>query len=156
MLHHCKEQPRLYRSLIKYGVENHQFEIIEECEIEELNNKERYYQDLYHVLNNGLNCVLTETNILPRIYSREYRLKLSISAKKRGISKETKEKMIISRIKGNYKGINNPNSKKVICSKTGKIWNSINECSTELNILKSTLARYLSGVRKNKTTINYY
>ena len=33
----CKEQPILYRSLLKYGIENHIFEIIEECELDKLN-----------------------------------------------------------------------------------------------------------------------
>lgn len=39
----CKGQVRLYRSFIKHGVENHTFEIIEECEFEQLNIKERYW-----------------------------------------------------------------------------------------------------------------
>ena len=32
----CKTQVRLYRSFIKYGVENHKFEIITECNIENI------------------------------------------------------------------------------------------------------------------------
>ena len=59
----CKNQPALYNSLKKHGVEKHKFEILCECEIHELNDKERYYQDLYSVLNNrGLNCVLTKSS----------------------------------------------------------------------------------------------
>lgn len=56
---HCKRQPILYNSLKKYGTQNHTFEILCECEISELNKKERYYQDLYCVIRYGLNCVLT-------------------------------------------------------------------------------------------------
>ena len=33
----CKSQPKLYRSLLKYGHESHVFEVIKECEISELN-----------------------------------------------------------------------------------------------------------------------
>ena len=44
----CKNQKKLYNSLLKYGVEKHKFEIICECDINELNDKERYYQDLYN------------------------------------------------------------------------------------------------------------
>ena len=39
----CKGQPILYRSLLKYGVENHTFEIIEECSVEDLDCRERYF-----------------------------------------------------------------------------------------------------------------
>lgn len=58
-----KKQPAIYNSLLKYGAENHIFEVIEECEIEQLNIRERYWQDFYEVIDKtkGLNCVLTKT-----------------------------------------------------------------------------------------------
>jgi group I intron endonuclease len=53
-------QTRLKNSIEKYGIDQHQFIILEECDINQLNNRERYYQDLYNVLGpNGLNCRLT-------------------------------------------------------------------------------------------------
>lgn len=59
----CVGQPMLYRSLKKYGYENHIFETIEECSFEKLNEQERYWQDKYEVLSKGgLNLVLTQTN----------------------------------------------------------------------------------------------
>jgi len=66
----CKSQPRLYRSFLKYGVINHIFEIIEECSYEDLDCRERYWQDFYDVLNRekGLNLVLTECNGKKREY----------------------------------------------------------------------------------------
>ncbi len=76
----CLTQKVLYNSLKKYGFENHIFEIIEECSIEELNIKERYWQDYYNSLAPfGLNSMLTETNSLKRIISKETALKLSNS-----------------------------------------------------------------------------
>ncbi len=58
----CENQVRLYRSLLKHGISEHIFEVIEECNIEELNTKERYWQDYYQVLGEGgLNCKLTRT-----------------------------------------------------------------------------------------------
>ena len=47
----CIGQPLIYRSLIKYGVENHIFEIIELCNKEELNKLESYYIVLYNSFN---------------------------------------------------------------------------------------------------------
>lgn len=49
------EKP-LYQAFRKYGLENFSFEIIEECEKEELNNKEIYYIKFYNSYNNGYNC----------------------------------------------------------------------------------------------------
>jgi group I intron endonuclease len=55
-------QKRLRASFQKYGTEKHIFEIIEECSIELLNDRERYWQDIYNVIEkNGLNCKLTTT-----------------------------------------------------------------------------------------------
>ena len=75
---HCKNQTKLYNSLKKYGHENHIFEIITECNIEELNELERYYQDCYSVISkNGLNCILTKSNGRSGEISEETRQKLS-------------------------------------------------------------------------------
>ena len=41
---HCKGQHKLYNSLKKYGPENHTFEIIEECIMEELDIREEFYK----------------------------------------------------------------------------------------------------------------
>lgn len=62
LLKNCKGQHHLYRSLKLYDVSNHVFEILEECTEEELNKKERYWQDYYNVLQTGLNCKLTTTH----------------------------------------------------------------------------------------------
>lgn len=60
----CKDQPKLYNSLKKYGPENHIFEIIEECSIEQLDNREVYWGLFYQVLNPeiGLNLRLGDGN----------------------------------------------------------------------------------------------
>jgi group I intron endonuclease len=46
-LNHTKGQPRISRSIKKYGWENHIFEIIEECSIEQLDEKETYWKQYY-------------------------------------------------------------------------------------------------------------
>jgi len=58
-LRDCKNQTKLYNSLVKYGFSAHIFECIEQCTIEQLNERERYWQDYYNVLKEGLNCKLT-------------------------------------------------------------------------------------------------
>lgn len=76
-LQNCKGQPKLYNSLLKYGVDNHSFEIIEECEENQLNDLERYYQDLFNVLDFGLNCKLTTSKDKYGKISKEHKEKLS-------------------------------------------------------------------------------
>lgn len=51
----CKNQTKIYRSLLKYGWVNHNFEIIHECSESELNDLECYYIKLYNSISNGLN-----------------------------------------------------------------------------------------------------
>lgn len=56
----CEKQIKLYNSLSFHGVNNHTFEVIQECEIDELNKLERYYQELYNSVEKGLNCVYVD------------------------------------------------------------------------------------------------
>ena len=50
-----KDQTAIFYSLKKYGKENHVFEVIEECSLEELNEREIYYIEKYDSVNNRLN-----------------------------------------------------------------------------------------------------
>lgn len=45
-------QPKLYNSLIKYKFENHKFEILQECKVEELNKLEVHWKLYYLYINN--------------------------------------------------------------------------------------------------------
>lgn len=77
-----KSQTRLYNSLQKYGWENHQFDIIEYCSVEDLNCSERFWQDIFDVTGNmGLNCILQECGAKRREFSEELLLKKSESMK---------------------------------------------------------------------------
>lgn len=50
-------QYRLSNSLLKYGVDAHVFEVVEECSFEELDERERHWQEFYEVIGkNGMNC----------------------------------------------------------------------------------------------------
>jgi group I intron endonuclease len=94
---HCEKQIKLYRSFLKYGINKHKFEIICECEILELNDKERYYQDLYNVLKNGLNCSLTKSSDRNGKMSDESKIKMSNARIGIKLSDETKLKMSVSK-----------------------------------------------------------
>jgi len=85
---------KLKSSFSKHGFENHTFEILEECEISLLNERERHYQDFYDVLGpNGLNLKLTETNDKSGYLSLETRKKISEVQTGKTLSKEHKKKI---------------------------------------------------------------
>lgn len=87
----CKGQIILYNSLQKYGPENHVFEIIEKCDVEQLNIKERYWQEHYGVIGNkGLNCRFTKTNDKSGFCSQETKQKMSHSQTNRIMTEEHK------------------------------------------------------------------
>jgi hypothetical protein len=88
--------------------------------------------------------------------SIETRKKLSQKAKGKIYSEITKKK-ISEGLKKFYKIHQfHPNAKKVICTNTNKIYNSINDAGIDKNINPKNLRRYLDGTHKNKTTLVYY
>lgn len=88
----CKGQTKLYNSLVKYGFSAHIFEVIEQCTIEELNIRERHWQDFYNVVGtSGLNCLLVATDTSPYKCSEETRQRISQAAKGKKKSKEHME-----------------------------------------------------------------
>jgi group I intron endonuclease len=105
----CKEQIKIYNSLLKYGVDAHIFEVLELCDTEQLNNRERHYQDLYDSVANGLNLLYVKSehfngghsdeskkkisdSLKGRTFTDEHKYKIGLSNSRRIISPETKEK----------------------------------------------------------------
>lgn len=166
----CKKQPGLFNSLTKHGVENHIFEIIEECPKELLNERERYWQDYYKVIINGLNCVLTEVNELPFVISENTRLLKSQSKIKNNLD-NIKENIYQFDLEGNfikvwknrtevklfYKNINSSNLHRCLADNqngimlNGFIW-SLNKFVTKehLEKVKNLL------IKKDNQIINQY
>jgi len=125
----CKNQPRLYQSLKKYGNSSHIFEIIEECDFNLLNERERYWQDHYDVLDRkkGLNCVLTKTK-----------------DKKTIINDLTKNK-----IKNSLKNFNEEKIKHIyqynLSGECVKIWKNYNEVQNSTEYDRGYISRCCNG-----------
>ena len=128
-LSQTKLQKRLHHSFKKYGIINHKFEIIEECSVDLLNKRERYWQDFYNVLEDGLNCLLTETKDKIKVYSKETIDKIRLGNLGKiipdTVRKQTSETMKLKGIKPKEKmlGFDNPMSIKIIA--TNNITNQI-------------------------------
>lgn len=89
----CKGQVRLYHSLKKYGWDAHIFEVICECSADKLNETERYYQDYYNVLADGLNCKLTTSLSKTGQLSEETKSRIGISNRGKVRSVEAKDRV---------------------------------------------------------------
>lgn len=92
----CKTQPLIYRSILKYGWENHNFQVIHECESEWLDFLEMFYILLYDSYNSilGMNCT-TGGGIGSKGKSHSLKAKEKISKGNKGkiISLETRDKI---------------------------------------------------------------
>ena len=127
----------LYKAIRKYGIDNFKFEIIEECSIEKLNDKEIYYINKYNtcIFNKnsfGYNMTLGGEGHRGYKHSEESKRKIGEAskgnqyakgvnignqyAKGNKLSEETKKQMGISR----KKNVNN-GCKYIQCLETGEI-----------------------------------
>lgn len=83
-----KENQVLYRAIRKYGIENFEFEIIQECDIKELDNLEIYYIQYYNTYihsenSNGYNMTIGGDATRGNKLSEETKLKISKANKGR-------------------------------------------------------------------------
>jgi hypothetical protein len=67
----CKNQVKLYRSLVKHGIDNHLFKIEIECSIEELFEWEHHYSNYYSSITKGLNCRIPNFGTTKGIVSQD-------------------------------------------------------------------------------------
>ena len=92
----CKDQVKIYNSFLKYGVNAHIFEVLELCDTEDLNNRERHYQDLYDSVVNGLNLLYVKSEHFNGGHSEESKKKISDSKKGKTFTDEHKYKIGLS------------------------------------------------------------
>jgi group I intron endonuclease len=115
----CKNQVKLYNSLLKYGWENHIFEVIMECLIEEVLRYECILGNYFNVLDKheGLNLVLPKISDLYRSVSEETINRQSEARKGKRLSQVTKNKIAIASKNRIWK---DSSKKKISDSKKGK------------------------------------
>jgi hypothetical protein len=126
---------KLFKSFQKYGVENHTFEIIEECTLEQLNEREIYWGYYFNTLGKtGLNLRLGNAN---------------------GICSEETKKKIGKGNKGKIKHLSGPKRIPILqYDLQGNFireWRSGKEASVSLNLKKQSICNNL----KNRTKSAY-
>jgi group I intron endonuclease len=167
-LYNSRKQVLLNRSFLKYGVKNHTFEIKEECNYNLLNFRERYWQEYYNVLEDGLNLCLVSTKEKKHKHSKETLKKISNTHKGKKLSKKHIEAIVNSR-KGKKltkehirKLTTAPKTlshrcKPIVNIENGIFYDTIREASESLNLNRNTLKGLLNGSAKyeNKTPFRY-
>jgi group I intron endonuclease len=160
----CKSQSKLYNSLLKYGVDNHKFEIIQECIIDKLYILENYFGTLYNVLDKkcGLNCYLPKIGELKIEFSKESLIKRSNAQKGKKASISAKINMSNAQKGRKHKdetkqkmSINNNKIKIILDLNTGVFYFGTKEAAIYNSINRHTLKNMLNGSKKNKTSLVY-
>ena len=149
----CNDQPKLYNSLKKYGWKQHMFEIIEECSVEQLDEKEIFYKQQFinefgwdkalfcHLIDGkgGHKSEETKHKISQankgKKHSVESCLKKSISLIGRKYSYETKQKMRKSNL-GVSRGKGISKSKEQILKTSKSLRKSVLQYDLKGNFIK--------------------
>lgn len=161
-----KSSVKLYRSLTKHGSDNHKFEVIDECCIDELNERERFYQVVYDATSDyNLNCILVNTKKRRRVckpMSEKQKKQISAVHKGKKVSEETRAKIRAARAKQiiteEHKrkiSENSGSARLVLNIENGVFHNSAKEASEAYNIKHNSLICRLIGKVKNKSNLIY-
>lgn len=94
----CKRQLLLYNSFLKYGVAEHSLSIIESCTVDDLNDREIFYINMYQTFNSdfGLNL---KAGGLRGGHSDVSKAKIGKAHKGKFVSNESRNKMSIAQRK---------------------------------------------------------
>lgn len=88
----CKSQSKLYSSFVSHGIDNHKFEILEECSKESLNEREVFYIKKFDTFNTSHGLNLKEGGN-SGVLSLESLKKIGDGNRGKKLSEETKRKI---------------------------------------------------------------
>jgi len=152
---HNNKNTLISKSLKKFGKENHSFKILEECDEGILRDRERFWQDHYDTINNGLNMVYTKGNgkkaTMP-ISIIEAMKKANTGSKNKAIFTESRRLALSLRLTERH--MNERNGRLRIDQYDLNMnyirsWNSLSDAARELNINLSGICSVLKG-RRNR------
>lgn len=177
----CKNQIKLHRSFIKYGVDNHIFEIIWKGDVNEMLEKEAILGNFYDVLEKGLNCKLPKIDDkyqafssetlenfrngqLGRKHPQEVKDKISKSHLNKQFSEEHLENMRISaktkiftlEHKKKIAIALRNNRKKIINLTTNIVYDNVEDVCDKLNLTSTNVYTIIKRQKRNKNRKSKY
>lgn len=156
--------PKLYNSFIKYGLDNHMFEIVKECLKEQLNNEEIKHIEEHSSFLKGLNLTKGGEGVK---HTEETKRKISESKKNKPSGLKGKNRSFKGRTspnKGNKRSKEScvltslalkgkpQNGKSIIQSITNQEWISATEAGKYFNVTSTTIHNW---IKTNKNNLNY-
>lgn len=104
----CKDQQALFNSLKKHGVEKHIFEIINICDVSELNDLEIHYSNLFKSTTKEFGLNIRDCGGAKGLHSEETKIKIGLAHKGKVVSENTKQ-LLRDANKGKHDGEKNNN-----------------------------------------------
>jgi group I intron endonuclease len=168
---YCINQRKLYFSLKKHGVENHVFEILEECCENILLERESYWKNFYKVLETPSLCCRIDGKGGKN--SKETNQLISKGntgiSRNKGRKQSFEEKTLRSQIRHGYQPTENhienmrssmigKNVTPILCINDNKSYSSIREAAKILNLNERSIQNHLAGLTKslkNKLQFKY-
>ena len=155
--YNCKNQIKLFNSLKKYSFEKHIFEVVEECLLEQLNERETYWKQYYLDQFSGdwknlLFCELYDLGGGPLSEKTKEKISKSLLGKKKTLQhanniKQSRTGMLFTQ---QHKD-NMSNSRfrySILCIENNKVYKSAHQASKDLNIYPSSIIQVCKGVLK--------
>jgi group I intron endonuclease len=168
-INNSKVQQKLYRSFIKYGIDNHIFEILEECPTDELDNTEIKWINHFKTNKTGLNILEGGGNSRKGVkHTNETKQKMSDSHLGKQDTEQTKNKKSQS-AKGKIKNETHRTNLSKSCSEAFgrpviqkslngefiKEWNTGKQASVELNLSYTSINNCCRRKEINPTKYTY-
>ena len=150
---------KFYAAIQKYGWDDFEHEILEDnLTLEEANQRETYYIQLYDSINNGYNLNTGGDNHLA---SEETRNKMSQTRK--GVPHSPEHNLAISKALTGYKQTEEhklhnrlaQHRRPVECIETGIIYESLSEAQRQTGILGETISRQIRGKQKSTQGLHW-
>ncbi len=166
----CKAQPKLYNALVKYGVSNFDFHVLEECIPDKsiLDRRENHWIEDRNSINNGYNLKGGGANgkhsestkqqmsisKMGKTFSAEHKQKISKSLVGRPVSDETRKKISDANMgkPAPRKGKTHTQSsiEKMRMAHTGKVISD----ATKLKLRNAMLGRFVSEETRQKRSVS--
>lgn len=154
------EQPKLRASILKYGIKNHRFIVLEYCDHKDRLNRERYFCLKHNVLHRfNLNSMIPSDGEMPIIMSEETKKKIGDAHRGKVISEKQKEALRLSLV-GSKQTQEHINKRKMVGKNNpayGNKWNVGRKLTSEQirNISERMTGNGLLGENNNaKAVIN--